>query len=283
MKEISAKFDIKSFIRMNIGLIVVALGLHVFLMPSDLAAGGVAGASMVIHKLVPRLPVGVIMLMFNAVLFVLAFMTLGSRFSGFTIYNSLMLSALISGLEIIMPISQPLVDNLSLSLVYGIVIQAVGMAIVFNEGASTGGTDIIAAIINKYISIDIGKALFMSDFIIAIGAALVFNLELGLYAFLGTIINSLVIDKVIAGVNTKVEMLIISTKQKEIQEYIAVDIYRGVTIIHGEGGFSGNPLKIINTVVSRREYIKIKKAAMEIDPQAFIWTNMVNEVHGHYR
>lgn len=274
------KFNIKQFLIINIGTIILVLGVYYFLIPANLVVGGVTGLAMVLNHLFPVIPIGIFMLVFNIILFILAFAVIGKDFGGYTIYTSLVISGMISVLEIITPLEAPLVDDMMLNLIFGILIHGVGMAMIFNQNTSTGGTDIIAKIINKFIHLDIGKSLLLADSLIVLSGALVFGLELGLYATLGAIINTVVIDKVIAGFGTRIKMVIISEKEREISRYITGEIVRGVTLFHGVGGFSNDDKKVINTIVSRKEYIKIKNKVKEIDPDAFVWMSFVNEVLG---
>nr|WP_300003935.1 YitT family protein [Tissierella sp.] len=274
------KFDIKRFLLINIGIIILAIGLYFFLIPANLAVGGVTGLAMVLNKITPLLPIGIIMFITNIILFVIAFIILGKEFVGYTIYSSLLLSGIISILEIVTPLKGPFVDDLILNLVYGIVIQAIGMAIILNQGTSTGGTDIIAKIINKYTGFPMGQSLLLSDILIVLSSIFVFGLYIGMYALLGMFISSAVIDKFIAGFNTRIKVAIISEKEREISAYINNEVKRGVTLLYGAGGFSNSDKRIINTVVSRREYMRIKNYVKELDPKAFIWVSFVNEVLG---
>lgn len=274
------KFDIKRFILINIGIVILAIGLYFFLIPADLAVGGITGLAMVLNRITPLLPIGVIMFITNIILFVVAFIILGKEFVGYTIYSSLLLSGIISVLEIVSPLKGPFVDDIILNLVYGIVIQAIGMAIILNQGTSTGGTDIIAKIINKYTGFPMGQSLLLSDILIVVSSIFVFGLYIGMYALMGMFISSAVIDKFIAGFNTRIKVAIISEKEREISSYINHEVKRGVTLLYGAGGFSNSDKRIINTVVSRREYMKIKNHVKEIDPKAFIWVSFVNEVLG---
>lgn len=274
------KLAIQRFLLINIGTIILAIGLYFFLIPADLAVGGVTGLAMVINKAFPIFRVGTMMFISNAILLILAFMILGKEFTGYTIYTSLVLSGLIDILDIMIPLQGPPVDDIILNLVFGIGIQGIGMAIILNKGTSTGGTDISAKIINKYTHFPIGISLLISDVLIVIASIFVFGLEKGLYAFMGITLNSLIIDKFIAGFNTRIKVMIISDKEKEISDYIINEVNRGVTFLYGAGGFSNTDKRIINTVVSRREYMKIKNHVRETDPHAFIWINFVNEVLG---
>lgn len=273
------KFDFKRFFMINLGILIISFGLYFFLMPSSLATGGATGLAIVLNHIIP-IPMGIILGIINVFLFILAFAILGRDFGGYTLYASLSLSLIITLLETILPINQPLTDDLFINLVFGVLIIGVGMGIVFNQNASTGGTDIIAKIINKYTHIDMGKSLLMSDFLISLFAALVFGARLGMYALLGTIINSLIIDKMIAGFNVKINMTIISNEFDSINKYIHEEIVRGTTIYHATGGYSNQDRKIINTIVSRSEYIKIRKFIKLVDSKAFVSISYISEVEG---
>ncbi|NLY45694.1 MAG: YitT family protein [Tissierella sp.] len=274
------KVSAKSFLIINLGLLITALGMYFFLIPAELAAGGVTGLAIIINNLLPQIPVGLIMIIFNIGLFTLAFIVIGKEFGGLTIYNSLLLSALIYILELVIPVSGPLIDDLLVNLIYGVLISSVGMAIIFNQNASTGGTDIIAMIISKFTHLNIGKSLLIADSIVAIGAITVLGIEVGLYSLLGILVNTTLIDKVIAGFNTKYQVAIISEKEDIISKFITEEMSRGVTLLYGAGGFSKNEKRVIHTVVPRSEYLIIRNKVMEVDPKAFIWVNLVNEVHG---
>lgn len=271
---------INRFLLINLGIVIMAVGLYYFLIPANLAVGGVTGFAMAINKVFPRLSIGTVMIISNIILFTLAFIIIGKDFGGYTIYSSFLLSGLIYILEIISPISKALTDDLMINLIYGIIIQGIGMGIIFYQNSSTGGTDIVAKIINKFTHLNIGKSLLLADFIITIMAGLTFGIKLGLYALLGVIINAYVIDNVIAGLNSKMNIFIISDKSEEINRYIINEIKRGTTIYHADGGFSRRKKNIINTIVGRKQYIKIKGYVKEVDPKAFITVGFVHEVLG---
>lgn len=274
------KLILKRFMLINIGLIILAIGLHFFLIPSNLAVGGTTGLAMVINSLIPSIPIGLILGAINTILFIVAFIILGKEFGGYTVYTSLALSGLLSLLEIWFPMNIPYIDDLFINLVFGILIAGIGMGVIFNENASTGGTDIIARIINKYAHIDIGKSLLLADFLITLFAGLVFGPRLGMYALLGVIINSLVIDKMIEGFNRKISMFIISNEFELINKYILEEMERGTTIYHATGGYSNQDKRIINTIVSRGEYIKIRDFIRAVDNRAFVSISHVTEVEG---
>ncbi|MCX7695398.1 MAG: YitT family protein [Caloramator sp.] len=274
------KKAIKEYILITFGIFLVAVGIYYFLVPSNLAAGGVSGLAIVINKFFPAIPVGLLMLGMNIILFIIAFIVIGSNFGAKTIYSSLGLSAMIWLLEKVYPISQPIVDDLLLQLLFGILISGIGMGIVFNQNASTGGTDIIAKIINKFFHIDIGKSLLLSDFLITLAAGLTFGPKIGMYALLGVVINGLVIDNVIQGLNVCKQVTIISAKSEEIKKYIIEELGRGVTIYDGRGAFTGEEKEVLMTIISRKEFIKLREYIKELDKRAFISVSNVHEVLG---
>ncbi|QCX34441.1 YitT family protein [Caloramator sp. E03] len=270
----------KEYILITFGIILVAIGIYYFLVPNNLAAGGVSGLAIVINNFVPAIPVGLLMLVMNIILFIVAFIFIGANFGAKTIYSSLGLSGIIWFLEKFYPIKNPVTDDIFLNLIFGILIGGVGMGIVFNQNASTGGTDIIAKIINKFFHVNIGKALLMSDFLITLMAGYAFGIKVAMYALLGVIINGFVIDEVIQGISICKQVMIISSKGEEIKNYIMNELGRGVTLYEAKGGYTKEKKEVIMTIVSRREFIKIREFIMDVDKRAFISVNNVHEVLG---
>lgn len=271
---------LKKFLIVNLGTIIMALGLYIFLIPPQLAVGGVTGLAMVVQSYFPSINLGILMISFNFVLFVLAFILIGKEFGGYTIYTSFFLSGVIGLFEIIIPPDTFVINDLFLNLVFGIVIQGIGMAIIFYNNASTGGTDIIAKIINKYTNLEIGKALILSDSIITLFAGITFGVELGLYAFMGVLINGLVIDKVIGKFDSKIHTLIISNEYEKISKFVQEELGRGVTYLDGRGGFTQESKEVLSIVITRKEYIILKKYMKSVDANAFVVVNLVHEVLG---
>lgn len=273
-------FDVKKFVLINLELAIIAFGLYFFLIPANLAVGGVSGLAIIVNHLVPNFPTGIFMLVINAILFVMAFVFLGKEFGGYTLYASFALSGMITVLEILFPGSPMLTDDILINLLYGILITGAGYALIFNQNASTGGTDIIAKIISKFTHMDLGKSMFIADFAVTAMAIIVFGPKLGLYALLGILLNSAIIDKAIAGFNTRINLKIISVHHQKINDFIIGDLERGTTIFTAKGGYSKDERPVINTIVSRKEYIRIKNFVKEVDPEAFVSMNFVNEVFG---
>lgn len=272
--------NIKRFIIINAGLLIMALGLVIFLEPAKLAVGGVMGLAMVIREYIPSIDLGILMLIFNVFLFILAFFMIGKSFGGYTIYCSIALSFMTSFLTRIFGSTNLFPDDLMVTLFVGILVQGVGMAMVFSQNASTGGTDIVAKILNKYTHIEIGKSLFLSDALITVAAGIAFEPRLGMYAFLGILMNGLIIDKVIAGFEIKAHCQIISQKTEEIVSYIHNDLGRGCTYIKAMGAYSKKDTDLISVVLGRREYLKLRHFVRSIDSRAFITMHFTHEVLG---
>lgn len=274
------KNNIKKFLIINFGLIILCLGLHLFLIPANLAAGGVSGIGMIVKSYFPKMNIGILMLILNFILFIIAYIIIGREFTGYTIYASFFISGFLGILEKLLPIKNMFPEDLLINLIFGIVIQAIGLAVVFYQDASTGGTDIIAKIINKFTHIDLGKSLLLADFLIVIFAGIAFNPRLGMYAFLGVVLTGAVVDKAIAGFSTKVQIKIISNNNDEIINFIDSKLERGATFLKGYGAYSHDEKEIISVVLPRREYLMLRRHIKEVDPNAFITVSYVHEVIG---
>lgn len=261
------------------GIILVAISVEYFFAPNNLAAGGVTGLAIVVNNYIPSLSVGIITLVVNVILFGVAFVLIGGNFGGKTIYASL-------GLSVIMWIIEKyffpyaITKDLIIATVFGTIISAFGMAIVFNNNSSTGGTDILAKILNKFFHINIGMSLLIVDLLITFGAALTFGLDIGFYSMLSVIILGITVDRFIDGFNSSKEVMIMSCKVDEISQFILEELFRGCTYLRGEGAYTGQELKVIYTVLSRSEFIKLKLYIKDKDPKAFITVRAAHEVLG---
>lgn len=261
---------VKDYLIILIGIFMVAGGVYFFLMPNDIAAGGINGLAMVINKFIPAIPVGGAMFCIDIVLFIVAFLVIGANFGGKTIFASLSLSSTIFILEKVVPITNPLTNDMFIELIFGIIIQAIGMALVFHANASTGGTDIIAKIINKYTHMNIGKAVLLADIVVVMLALLAFGFKSGLYSLFAVILNGLVIDKVIEGLNVCMEVKILSDEIDKIEKFILDELGRGATRYYGMGSYSRRDMEVLVTIVDRNEFLKLKAYIKETDPDAFV-------------
>lgn len=274
------KEKVMDFILLNVGIIMVSSGMYFFLMPNNLAAGGANGAAIIINSFIPGVSIGIIMLIINIVLFLVAFVFIGNNFGAKTIYASLGISFLVMLFEKIFKISNPITGDLFIELMSGVLISGIGMGIVFNQDASTGGTDITAKILNKFFNVDMGKGVLMCDLFITLSSAFAFDIRLAMYSTIGVIINGFVIDAVLEGINTSKQVFIISSEYKKINEFIVNELSRGSTIYYGKGGFTYDEKSIINAVVGRRDFAHLKRYINEVDDNAFLIVNNVSEVFG---
>lgn len=268
------------YIIITIGTLLVSCALYFFLMPNDIAAGGVNGLAMVINYYLPFFDVGLLMAIMNVILFIVAFILIGPAFGFKTIYASFALSGSIWVFEKVVPNFNSITGDIMLELLIGIFMQAAGMAVIFNTNASTGGTDILAKIINKFVNIDIGKSLLMTDFIVTFLAGLTFGGKAGLYSLVAVTINGLVVDKAIEGLNAHKEVTIISSQKDLIKEFIINEIDRGATFYYGKGAYSSSEVEVLSTIVTKREFIRLKNYIKTVDHKAFIKVNDVYETVG---
>lgn len=260
----------KDFLLMNLGLIITALGVHFFKVPNNFAIGGTTGLSIILSSLFPKLNVGAIMLILNVVLVIIAFIFLGKKFTTGTVYSSIALSLYVWLLEIVIPVPKPLTNDTFLELCFAVILPAVGSGIIFNLGASTGGTDIVAMILSKKTKIEIGKALFMSDFLITIIAGGVFGVKTGLYCLLGLLLKAFLLDNVIETINIRKQMTIISKESKKIESFIINELHRGATIEKAYGAYTGKEEEMIITVLGRRQAVLLRDYIRSVDKCAFI-------------
>ena len=277
--DIFTKENLKKLILITIGSILVSLGIYYFIMGYSIPLGGISGFAIGFNYLFPELQVGLIMTILNLILFVISYIFLGKEYVGFTIYSALIVSLGISFLENRFPLNNPLTDNILLSLIIGVFISGVGIAIVIMQNATTGGTEIIASIIHKYTNLEMGKSLLLIDFLVVVFGIFAINIESGLYAFVGIGLNTIIIDWAISGLNTRINMIIITENVEVINDFI-IGMDRGSTLYVAKGGYSKKDKIVINTILSRAEYFLLKKYISNVDPEAFVMMNYTNEVLG---
>lgn len=269
---------IKEYALTTLGIVLTAIALEYFFFPNDIAAGGVSGIALVING-VTGWNISIMVFILNIILFILAFVVLGKGFGGKSIYATVMLSVV---MEIIERVFSPgiLTDNMFLASFFGSALLAMGSAIVFHQGASTGGTSILAAIISKFTSLGVGTSLLLNDSIICLLAINVFGIDKGLFGFFSLILIGLLIDKFIDGFNTCKQVFIITSKAEMVVNFINKDIDRGCTVLNGKGGYTDSEVKIVYTVLSSKQFITLKSFIKENNPEAFITVNDSKEVLG---
>lgn len=273
-KKVAKEYSIITF-----GLILAAVGIEYFYVPNNLAAGGVSGLAIVVNYFVPFLTPSVFCFFVNVILFILAFFLIGKDFGIKTLYGTYGLIFIMWFIEKFLN-PTALTNDLMLASIFGPGIIAFGMAIAFNANASTGGTDIIAKILNKYTTFNIGVSLIIIDILVTISAAIVFGVDTGFYAFLCVIFNGFLIDKFIAMFNKTKQVTVISDKNDEISKFIIETLDRKCTYFKGASANTGKPKEIIYAIVKQKELDRLKEFIDKIDEDAFITIGQVDEVIG---
>ena len=271
--------NFKSFLIMNLGCVLLSVGVYFFKIPNGFATGGVTGIGTILAQITPITP-GAWIWILNIALLLLGFLFLGRQTGIKTVYCSMLYSALTYVFELILPLSSPLSDQPLMELVYAMLLTSIGSAMIFNSQASSGGTDIIALILKKYSSINIGRALLLTDFFVAASSFVVFNVQTGLFSMLGLFAKAFLVDNVIESLNTCKYFVVITYKREEISEFIIKSLHHGVTVSNVVGEYTKQEKFMIHTVCRRIEAVKLRSKIKEIDPHAFIIVTTSSEIIG---
>lgn len=271
---------ITDFLIINLGLFLVAAGIALFKVPNHFATGGVSGIAIIIAKFIPGINVGQLMMIINIILLIVGFIMIGFDFGAKTVYSSFALAGMVWLIQWLVPLSKPITEDTFLELVYAIALPGIGSAIVFNLNSSTGGTDILAKILNKYTRLNIGKTLLIVDFIIAASATFFLGIKAGMYSILGLVIKSFLIDIVIESLNLSKRLEIITADPAIIEEYILKELKRGATVHKAIGVYSGIEKSVITVVVNRTQAIKLREYVHKVDSDAFVIISNTSEIIG---
>jgi uncharacterized membrane-anchored protein YitT (DUF2179 family) len=270
--------SLKSYFIITIGLFINALAWTAFIIPSEIIGGGITGLSTIIYY-ATGFPVGVTFFLINIVLIILGIKSLGLSFGIRTIYASIMLSVFLSVLQ--QYITEPFVSDKFMAAIIGGILGGGSVGLVFSQGGSTGGTDIIAMIINKYRNISHGKLILYMDLVVISSSYILFrSIEVVVFGLVVMAVASYAIDMVLMGHRQSVQMFIFSKKHEQIAEQIANEIGRGVTLINGKGWYSKTESNILMVVVRRYESNQVFRTIKQIDPKAFISISKVMGVYG---
>lgn len=273
------KEKLKHFAALTFSTVVMAVGIYFFKFTNNFTFGGITGLAVLVAK-TGFMSASDFTFVTNMVLLIIGFIILGKKFAAKTAYCSILLSVILSALERISPMTNPLTDQPMLELCFAIALPALGSAILFNIGASSGGTDIIAMILKKYSSFDIGKALLVTDVIITIAGCFVFDIETGLYSFLGLAIRSFMIDTFIESFNLSKYFNVVCDHPEPICEFITHELNRSATVCEAQGAFSGNDKYIIFTALNRPQAVRLRNFIKENEPTAFILISNTSEIIG---
>jgi len=270
---------VKEFFLLTVGILIMVVGIYFFKFPNNFSFGGVTGIAIVVSEYLP-VSRGVITTIINVALLIIGFLLLGKGFGIKTVYTSLLMSFGLSFLEKVCPMTHPLTDEVILELAFGIFLPAVGSALLFNIGASSGGTDIVAMILKKYTSINIGNALLFTDLIIVAATFLVFDIKTGLLSTLGLFVRSFMIDGVIENMNLQKYFTVVCSDPEPICDFITLDLGRSATVCEGMGAFSHDKKYVIYTVMSRTQAVRLRSFIHVQDPSAFILISDTSEIIG---
>lgn len=256
------------------GILTVAVGIiaaavFFFLMPSHASVSSISGLAIVLSNFVP-LPVSAITMIFNVGLLIVGFLTCGREFGAKTVYTSIMLPLFLGIFEKIFPDFQSLTGSAELDVLCYVLTVSIGLSILFNRNASSGGLDIVAKIMNKYLHIELGRAMSLSGMCVALSSALVYDKKTVVLSILGTYFNGIVLDHFIFGQNLKRRVCIITKKEKELREFILHELHSGATIYEAIGAYNMEKRNEIITIVDKSEYQRLMNFMMHTDSDAFM-------------
>ena len=265
---------------MVLGTALVAAGTYFFKFPNHFSTGGVTGLAVLINAALPALPASNVAAVLNLLSLVLGFAVLGRGFGVRTIFCTVLFSAMLAGLEAAVPLSAPLTDQPLLELLFGVLLPALGSAVLFNIEASTGGTDIVAMALKKVTPLDIGMALLLSDVLIAGGTLFLYDIRTGLFSLLGLMLKSVLVDSAIESLNRRKSFMVVTRFPEELCQFITGRLHRSATYWTATGAYSGEEVTVVLTVISRGQAVVLRKYLRGLDPHAFMVVSNSSEIFG---
>lgn len=273
-----SKRNIKEFFVITGGTVIVAIAVYFFMLPSHVSVGSATAVAMVMSNFI-ALPVSVLTFWINVVLLILGFLMVGPEFGIKTVYATLLLPVMLGILEIVFPDFQSLTQDPLLDVICYILVVGIGVAILFSCNAASGGLDIVSKIMNKYLGMELGKAMSLSGILVALSSALCYDKKIVVLSVLGTYFGGMVVDQFIFGLNIKRRVCIISKKYDEILQYILQTLHSGATIYNSIGAYDNNVKPEIVTILDKQEYRHLMDYLKKTDPTAFITVIAVNEIN----
>ena len=262
---------------LTVAVAIIAAAVYFFLVPSHASVSSISGLGIVLSNFVP-LPLSTITMILNVVLLIIGFFTCGREFGAKTVYTSILLPVFIGLFERLFPDIGSLTDSQELDVLCYILVVSVGLSILFNRNASSGGLDIVAKIMNKYLHIELGRAMSLSGMCVALSAALVYDQKTVVLTVLGTYFNGLVLDHFIFDHNIKRRVCIITKKEEELRHFILTDLHSGATVYESYGAYNMEKRREIITIVDKGEYQKLMDFMNREDPRAFITVYTVSDM-----
>lgn len=268
---------IKETLILTVAVGIIGAAVYFFLVPSHTSVSSISGLGIILSNFIP-LPLSVITMILNVVLLIIGFLTCGKEFGVKTVYTSIMLPVFLAFFEIIFPNFVSFTNSQELDVLCYILVVSVGLSILFNRNASSGGLDIVAKIMNKYLHMELGKAMSLSGMCVALSAALVYDKKTVVLSILGTYFNGIVLDHFIFDHNIKRRVCIITPKEIELREYIIHELHSGATVYEAYGAYNMEKRNEIITIVDKAEYQKLMKFINTLDPKAFITVYNVSDM-----
>lgn len=269
---------IKETVILTAAVAIIAAAVYFFLVPSHASVSSISGLGIVLSNFVP-LPLSAITMILNVVLLIIGFFTCGKEFGVKTVYTSILLPVFLGVFEKAFPGGISLTDSQELDVLCYILVVSVGLSILFNRNASSGGLDIVAKIMNKYLHMELGKAMSLSGMCVALSAALVYDKKTVVLSVLGTYFNGIILDHFIFDHNIKRRVCIITKKEEELRKFIINDLHSGATVYEAIGAYNGQKHNEIITIVDKSEYQKLMNYMNHEDPKAFITVYNVSDIH----
>ena len=267
----------KDFLIITFGVVLAAAAIYFFMLPSHVAVGSASALAMVLGNFIP-LSVSVITLIINVFLLVLGFILIGPEFGAKTVYTAIMVPLAMGVFEIIFPNFQSLTQDPLIDVICYILVVGMAMAILFSRNASSGGLDIVAKIMNKYLKMDLGRACSIAGIVVALTSVLCYDTKTVVLSVLGTYFGGIIVDHFIFGLNIKRRVCVISPKIDEITEFVLHQLHSGATLNEITGAYDKTAKKEIITIVDKHEYRKLMDFVKKVDPKAFVTVYSVNEI-----
>ena len=276
-KRLNYKDIAKETVILTVAVAIIAAAVYFFLVPSHTSVSSISGLGIVLSNFVP-LPLSAITMLLNVVLLIIGFFTCGREFGVKTVYTSVMLPLFLGFFELVFPDFGSMTDSRELDVLCYILVVSIGLSILFNRNASSGGLDIVAKIMNKYLHIELGKAMSLSGMCVALSAALAYDKKTVVLSILGTYFNGIILDHFIFDNNKKRRVCIITRKEEELRRFIVEDLHSGATIYEATGAYNFDKHNEIITIVDKSEYQKLMNFINKEDPRAFITVYNVSDM-----
>lgn len=276
------KYKIREYSLITVGIFIVSSAFYFFMFPMNLVIGGVAGFSLVLSNFL-SFSISAMTLVMNIILLIIGTVLIGKEFGKKTVYASIVLPAFLFLFEVLFPNMKSLTDDMFIDMLCCIFLLGIGQAMLFHSNGSSGGLDIVAKIMNKFLHMELGTALTISGAVIVLSGLMAYPVKNCIIGLIAMFLNGIIVDYFIAGFKRKIRVSVLSANHEEIKRFIVEKINRGVTVYSARGGHSAKELTELVTILDRAEYIKLVDFVRKTDDRAFITTANVNEVVGAWR